>query len=654
MSLGEHPSKTRCSPLPLGSQEIPSASPQVPICTVGRLRQSIGNWEKLVCPNWILEGIRNGFRLPMSKKWASRWGQNRFKNEEEVLWWEKELASSLESGARKLWTGETRAISSVHLVPKKGPKKFRAVVNMRGVNKGMDVPKIKFEHLQSIIPYLVKGDWMITFDLSQGYTHLHIHPSDWDLLAFEYNGQVFVHTALPFGISVAPFLFTKVVKVMVNHWRALGIRVFHFIDDFLVLNSSKEGLQRDREVIRTTLAELGWITAEEKCCWEPALRATYLGLLIDTAVCRIEVPEEKLVRLLHKVEAARQKSVLRRRSISRIAGLLVSIQLAFHPAKFVARGLYSDLGLEKLDMPWRWWEEKVSLSEMTKEDLSWFAENARKWNGREFLLPELTSQILLQTDASTSGLGAVLEDDIIKDVWSGDDLDSHIGEKELKTVLVAMTKWRKRLRGTKLRVRTDNKTVLSYLLKAGGKKPVLNALAREIWHICLEENILLLTPYWIRSEDNQFTDGLSRGADSTEWVLKDEVFRMLEDKWGKFDVDCFASDINRKCDKFYAATEESGRKAAGIDAFTKHWGDQRNYVLCPFQLIPRVLKHAEECKAYVVIVVPIWKSQPWWAKIESLAVEQLMLPSGPVCFGGLGAEPLKNLSWKFMAVKLQF
>ena len=37
-----------------------------------------------------------------------------------------------------------------------------------------------------------------------------------------------------FGLSSAPFVFTKVLKILIKHWHSFGIRIFAFIDDGLV------------------------------------------------------------------------------------------------------------------------------------------------------------------------------------------------------------------------------------------------------------------------------------------------------------------------------------------------------------------------------------------------------------------------------------
>ena len=37
---------------------------------------------------------------------------------------------------------------------------------------------------------------------------------------------------LLFGLASAPFVFTKVVNVLIKHCRKIGIRIFAFVDDF--------------------------------------------------------------------------------------------------------------------------------------------------------------------------------------------------------------------------------------------------------------------------------------------------------------------------------------------------------------------------------------------------------------------------------------
>ena len=47
------------------------------------------------------------------------------------------------------------------------------------------------------------------------------------------NGSLkyFKFTVLPFGLSVGPFVFTKIQKTLTKHWRSQGICIFTYLDD---------------------------------------------------------------------------------------------------------------------------------------------------------------------------------------------------------------------------------------------------------------------------------------------------------------------------------------------------------------------------------------------------------------------------------------
>jgi hypothetical protein len=509
---------------------------------VGSLAECVEHWREIGCPSWILDGISQGFKIKTPNKFEKKWGSNRIVKMEEVKWWEEELKRCLEKNILMEWDKEVRAISSVHLVPKKGLKKFRAVINLKGVNKGLMVKKTKFEHLQFVIPYIQKGDWMITFDIKEGYHHVKIHPESWDLLAIEWKGKKYVNTVLPFGLAESPYIFTKVVKVMVKYLREKGLRVFFYIDDFLVLNQSKEGLLKDRLLVEETLQKLGWLRAEDKGCWNPTMCVEYLGLLIDTEFGNIKVTEEKLKKMIGISKTLLSSSLSKRRAISSLAGMMISIQLAFLPARFMARAMYDNIGMTKIGMKGSWWNKRVPISQSTKENLIWFINQASKWNGRSFLVPELTTVINLETDSSSLMYGAVLEDQILQGAWEKEKIQNHIGVKELETILISLKNFGPSIQNKKLQIRTDNMTALSYVLRAGGKKENLNMLAREIWKIVLEKNITLLKPYWIPSKENCFSDGLSRGLQAAEWSLNQKVFDLIEKKFGKMEIDRFASE----------------------------------------------------------------------------------------------------------------
>ena len=110
-------------------------------------------------------------------------------------------------------------------------------MDLRYINKHLQVQKFKYEDLRTFQNLFSKGDFFFKTDLKSGYHHLDISEGHQKYLGFSWciNGmqRYFVFTVLVFGLATAPFIFTKVVKVLIKHWRSMAIRIFAFVDDIL-------------------------------------------------------------------------------------------------------------------------------------------------------------------------------------------------------------------------------------------------------------------------------------------------------------------------------------------------------------------------------------------------------------------------------------
>ena len=96
--------------------------------------------------------------------------------------------------------------------------KKRLVLDLRYVNKHIYKERIKFEDLRLMEQFLNPHDYMFKFDIKQGYHHIDIHKPHQNFFGFswEVGGKTcyFVFTVLPFGLTSAPFIFTKVMNVL--------------------------------------------------------------------------------------------------------------------------------------------------------------------------------------------------------------------------------------------------------------------------------------------------------------------------------------------------------------------------------------------------------------------------------------------------------
>lgn len=94
---------------------------------------------------------------------------------------------------------------------------------MRHVNQYVVLYKFKLEGIKEALDFVQKDGFMFKFDLSSGYHHIDLHPSMFKYFGFSWSGKFYVFTSLPFGLSSAPFIFTKILRNLVRFWRERGV-----------------------------------------------------------------------------------------------------------------------------------------------------------------------------------------------------------------------------------------------------------------------------------------------------------------------------------------------------------------------------------------------------------------------------------------------
>ena len=113
-----------------------------------------------------------------------------------------------------------------------------------------------------------------------------------------WEGKNYVFTVLPFGLSTACYIFTKIVRPLVRYWRAKGLRILVYLDDGLCAVSGGGGLggksaREASQLVQHTLADSGFVTHPDKSVWQPSQRLMWLRFIVDVGLGQIEVPMEK-------------------------------------------------------------------------------------------------------------------------------------------------------------------------------------------------------------------------------------------------------------------------------------------------------------------------------------------------------------------------
>jgi hypothetical protein len=194
---------------------------------------------------------------------------------------------------------------------------------------------------------------------------------------------------------------------------------------------------------------------------------------------------------------------------------------------------------------------------------------------------------------------------------------------ELMAVWFGLRSFAGALRGRAVKLRIDSTTALSYVIKGCGWEPVKSCVAKMIVQWAAENDVIIWSPEYITTKDNQ-ADDPSRRVDQGDWTVQHWVFAECQQKWGPHSVDRFAAWENAKLPRFNSQWLCPGVEA--VDAFTQDWRGENNWVAVAFDQIMAVLLHVKECQAKATLVIPIWTGQPWWPVLQKMAVDWWEIP----------------------------
>ena len=402
-----------------------------------RLQAFLPAWAAITDDAFVLSIIRGGFsielatplpggvvRLPSPRMPAGMRGSLRL-----------EINTLLAKGVVERVTDHPRlCVSPIFLVPKRSGK-LRLILNLKRINTFIASTHFRMETLSSILPALRPGDWTVSIDLKDAYHHVPIAPASRDLLGFALDGSWFRFRALPFGLKPAPRLFTRLVSCVAAFLRQQGLRVFCYLDDWLLVADSRELLVRQLNFLLGVVQGLGFLINWEKSELVPTQQPTFLGATIDIPR-QLARPSPERVATIVKA-ACRLR--LQRRAPARVwlqfLGYLASLVDVLPDCRLHMRPL--QLHLLSHYRPSR--DPLTRLVPLTPGSRLLF----RRWCRPEFLnsgKPTQTPQpnITVTTDASLLGWGGHCQGLHAYGEWSRSIALPHINVLEFRAVVLSL------------------------------------------------------------------------------------------------------------------------------------------------------------------------------------------------------------------------
>ena len=257
------------------------------------------------------------------------------------------------------------------------------------------------EGLHTLRELLKPGDWMAKVDQKDSYIMVPVHDGNRPLVHFVARECLYQFTCLSFGLSCTPWVFTKTLKPVAATLRELGVRLVIYIVDILVMVESQDKVRVHNLGLIYLLKNLGFIIYSEKTLTVPTQEIEFLGMQVDSSTLELRVPGFKLKKLRQEAAELGWESVPpTAREVSHLLGKMISVSQAVAPAPLFFRRIQRDLAaaprkgslLYKVPYP---------LSLQAIADLSWWAEQLTKWNGKGLALRQPDMQI--ESDSSLMG-----------------------------------------------------------------------------------------------------------------------------------------------------------------------------------------------------------------------------------------------------------
>lgn len=589
----------------------------------GSLSKHIHAWRELgTVPPAVLDWIQFGFPLHLHRLPKRVRIPNYVKSEDQAFV-TQELQRLVDQGALTEVQARPYLVLPIGVVPKKGGKR-RLIHNLRYLNKFLAARKFKYEDISTIAEIVQEGDWMTVLDVQDGFYHISIHPASRWLLGLEWQGRYFVWNVLPMGLSLSPWVFTKITRPILQYLRQIGHKATAYMDDFSLINHSRPGCLALTQLFCDLMCRLGWFLSESKSRTTPSQRQEVLGFQIDTTgEPTLRVPAAKIRQASHQISRLLRKAEegpVPVRHIAQLAGQLVSMTRAIVRGKLLLRSLYRCIAKR------RSWKDTIRLTKAAREDLEWWKEAFRSWNGH--VLRPRPSEVDLATDASQTGWGAVLNGrSTACGFWDEEIRRTSINYRELAAVFLGLESFSQQLKGRSIRIFSDNATTVAYINKFGGRYKKLDLVARAIHNICTIHQIQIRAVH-LPGTSNDIADRESRRKDRYDWRISSRTWTHLQHHFGPHTIDRFAAFDNALLPRYNARFRDP--TAAAVDALEQNWRGENNFAAPPFRLLPRILTLIQTQKVEeVTLIAPYWPAQPWTDDLLRLSVARPILLSGP-------------------------
>jgi hypothetical protein len=410
-------------------------------------------------------------------------------------------------------------ISPLMTRPKRGSTERRVIVDLScpegasvntftprelycGEPRKLELPSART--LQQAISEYGGECYLYSCDISRAYRNLPLDPLAWPLCCIQYEGHVFIDTALSFGARWSAAGCQRVTDGVKYIMKNRGHTVYNYIDDICGIARTEQEALAGFNALRSTLATLGLPEAQAKAC-PPSRAIIWLGIQFDTVSGLMSIPHDKVeeIKALVRTWFTVRSTTLKK--LQSLLGKLLHVAQCSHPARLFLNRMLATLRHHA-------GAHRVWLDDDFRRDLHWFEAHLSQENGTYMLPLPPHAGTTLECDSSLTGGGAIWGTHCHSTIYPEFVLNQRLSICHLEALncLVSVKLWAPLMRDSTVHLLCDSIVTIHVLTSAKGRDPFLLRCAREMWLVSARYNIHIIPAHVPGTTMSGRADALSR------------------------------------------------------------------------------------------------------------------------------------------------